>query len=168
MVAVVEDKAVFVGVTEVFKSGHLDLATILTAVHVVNQLIGPTEPDEPDLVFLANTFDVGNQRIAIFGRTGLITRAVDQPGDINFVVGRLLQLLHPNPRGPDKIPPPLVVTMLFATVVFPVTKGRTSGDENVFIVRVERCGDPFRQGKRRQKEAESKKERPECHFEECG
>ena len=76
-VAVVEDKAVFVGVTKILEPGYFHLGAVLATIHVIDHLRSGAEPDQADLVFVADALNVGNERVAVFAGTGLVAGAVD-------------------------------------------------------------------------------------------
>ena len=129
IVRVIEQKAGFVAVAKILDARDLHTVARLSEIEVIDELGCLVEENQFHVKGITDTLDMGEEFVAILFCARYVSGPVDQPCDLG-ARNLLLDLLNPNPRGPDEIHPPIVMRRRFP--LLPDPKGYTPGDDDEF------------------------------------
>jgi hypothetical protein len=117
---------------EIIERRDLVVRAIRSVIQVVAELIGGIEVNQIQCVFVSDRLDDAKKILMFLRLAALIAAPVHQPGDVCRWSKLLPELLDPQPAGPHKIHPPVIVRLSFE--FFPLHQRRTSSDHDVLTL----------------------------------
>src|SRR5437867_8150724 len=115
---------------EIFKAADLYLVAWLTLVQIIDYFRAWAKPDQLEIIFFTHTIDQADQILVFLFSAVLVTLPVHKPRNLRIRAKRPTQLVGAQPRGPDKVRPPMIVRE--SLVFFPLIHRRPADKNDVF------------------------------------